>query len=95
MTDEMRPLSNKEHRLQFLEATLATYVTLDSVLQNHNLKGNLKRGIENAICITGTTIDKLMVDYPEIQKSIDTVMDALNVEFASLTTKRGGDEKGE
>ena len=92
MEKKERVLSDKEHRNQFLEATVANYLVLHW-LENKKPEGNLLRGIQNAKAITSTTIDRLTSDYPDLKISVDVMLVALDNALHRLLIEGDADEQ--
>jgi len=84
MDKKERTLSDKEHRSQFLEATVVSYMVLHYIETHYKPTGNLLRGTQNAKAITATTLDKLTNDYPDLKNSVDMMLTTLDHELHKL-----------
>lgn len=67
---------SKENQLAFLSSQLFTLVILNSIKSSNELNSVTKELCDNALLVTSQTIDKIVTDYPKLEKEIQPIIDS-------------------
>ena len=67
---------SKNNQLSFLSSQLFTLVVLNSIKSSNQLNSHTKELCDNALLVTSQTIDKLITDYPKLEKDIQPIIDS-------------------